>query len=69
MHGARLKYRPGTTWRWIEEGNSRVRIVGIRWRLKEDRWGHEASSLVIYEGPGGSQEIEDGQEVIPDHTL
>jgi len=35
-------------WRWIEEDNRGVRIVGIRWLLKEDRRGHEASSLVIY---------------------
>ena len=48
MHAAPLQYKPGTMQRWIEENNKGVTIVGIRWLLKEDRGGQEASSLVIY---------------------
>ena len=48
MHAAPLKYKPGTMRRWIEEDNKRVKILGIRWLLREDRRGQVASSLVIY---------------------
>ena len=48
MHAAPLKYKPGTMRRWIEEDNKGLRILGIRWLLKEDRRGQLASSLVIY---------------------
>ena len=34
--------------RWIEEDNRGVKIMGIRWLLREDRQGQVASSLVIY---------------------
>ena len=48
MHAAPLKYKPGTMRSWLEEDNIGVRIVGIRWLLREDRRGQVASSLVIY---------------------
>jgi len=48
MHAAPLKYKPGTMRRWVEEDNKGVRIMGIRWLLKEDRRGQVVSSLVIY---------------------
>jgi len=48
MHAAPLKYKPGTMRRWIEEDNKGVKILGIRWLLREDRRGKVASSLVIY---------------------
>jgi len=48
MHAAPLKYKPGTMRRWIEEDNKGVKILGIRWLLREDRRGQVASSLVIY---------------------
>jgi len=48
MHAAPLKYKPGTTRRWIEEDNKGVKMLGIRWLLREDRRGQVASSLVIY---------------------
>jgi len=48
MHAAPLKYMPGTMRRWIEEDNKGVKILGIRWLLKEDRREQVASSLVIY---------------------
>jgi len=48
MHATPLKYKPGTMRRWVEVDNRGVKIVGIRWLLREDRRGQEASSLVIY---------------------
>ena len=48
MHAAPLKYKPGAMRRWIEEDNKGVKILGIRWLLREDRRGQVASSLVIY---------------------
>ena len=48
MHAAPLKYKPGTMRRWIEEDNRGVKILGIRWLLREDRRRQVASSLVIY---------------------
>jgi len=48
MHTAPLKYKPSTMRRWVEEDNRGVKVVGIRWLLREDRRGQEASSLVIY---------------------
>jgi len=48
MHAAPLKYKPGTMRRWIEEDNEGVKILGIRWLLREDRRGQVVSSLVIY---------------------
>ena len=48
MHAAPLKYKPGTMRRWIEEDNKGVRILGIRWLLREDRRGQVVSPLVIY---------------------
>jgi len=48
MHAAPLKYKPGTMRRWIEEDNRGVKILGIRWLLREDQRGQVASSLVIY---------------------
>jgi len=35
MHAAPLKYKPGMRRRWKEEDNKGVKIVGIRWLLKE----------------------------------
>jgi len=56
--------------RWIKEDNRGVSIVGIRWLLREDRRGQEASSLVIYsERPGGSYEVTDGEEAVLHHRL
>ena len=37
MHAAPLKYKPGTMRRWTEEDNKGVKILGIRWLLKDDR--------------------------------
>jgi len=34
--------------RWVEDDNKGMKIVGIRWLLREDRRGQEASSLVTY---------------------
>jgi len=48
LHAAPQKFKPGTMRRWIEEDNKGVRIVRIRWLLKEGRRGQGASSLVIY---------------------
>jgi len=47
MHAALLKYKPGTMRRWIEEDNRGVKILGIRWLLREDRSGHVAGILVL----------------------
>ena len=44
MHGAPLRYKPGTMRQWIEEDNRGVEIMGIRGHLP----GIVASSLVIY---------------------
>jgi len=48
MYAAPFKYKPGTMRRWIEVDNKGVKIMGIRWLLKEDRRGQVVSSLVIY---------------------
>jgi len=48
MHAAPLKYKLSTMRRWIEEDNKGVRILGIRWLLREDWRGQVASSLVIH---------------------
>jgi len=48
MHAALLKYKPDTMRRSIEADNSGVKILGIRWLLREGRRGQVASSLVIY---------------------
>jgi len=48
MHAAPLKYRPGAMRRWIKGDNKGMKILGIRWLLKGDRWGHIASSRIMY---------------------
>jgi len=64
MHAAPLKYKPGTMRRWIGENNKGVKIVGIRWLLREDRRGQEASSLVIYMGdPVGVRSLRMGRRL------
>ena len=50
MHGAPLRYKSGTMRQWIEEGNSGVEIMGIRWWIREHVPGKVESSLVIYTG-------------------
>jgi len=37
MHEAPLQYKPGTMRGWIEENTGGVKMLGIRWLLKEDR--------------------------------
>ena len=48
MHAAPIKYKTRSMWRWIEENNKCMEILGIRWLLKEHRRRQVASSLVIY---------------------
>jgi len=49
IHGVPVRYKPGMTGRWIQEDNTGIEVMGVRWLLSEDRRrGKEASSLVIY---------------------
>jgi len=49
IHGVPVRYKPGMMVRWIQEDNTGIEVMRVRWLLSEDRRrGKEASSLVIY---------------------
>jgi len=49
IHGIPIRYKLGKLGRWIQEDNTGIEVMGVRWLLSEDRrGGKEASSLVIY---------------------
>jgi len=60
MHAAPLKYKTGTMRRWVEEDNRGLKLVGIRWLLREDRRGLGGSlPRDLHERSCGSEESED----------
>jgi len=49
IHGVPVRYKRGMMGRWIQEDNTGVEVMAVRWLSSEDRRrGKEASSLVIY---------------------